>query len=119
LFIGAGKLRVTAAPIARRASHGLECWERVFAAWTDPAKLQRWTGCKDATNVVCESDFREGGSFTTKTLFYTFCPDLKAAGLNHWFGVPNTIGPLKFGFRNDAPDYGYRHCLTGCSLVVA
>jgi uncharacterized protein YndB with AHSA1/START domain len=40
--------------------------EQVFAAWTDPAKLQRWTGCKDATNVVCESDFREGGSFTTK-----------------------------------------------------
>lgn len=40
--------------------------ERVFAAWTDPAKLQRWTGCKDATNVACESDFREGGSFTTK-----------------------------------------------------
>ena len=40
--------------------------EQVFAAWTDPAKLQRWTGCKDATNVICESDFREGGSFTTK-----------------------------------------------------
>jgi uncharacterized protein YndB with AHSA1/START domain len=40
--------------------------EQVFAAWTDPAKLQRWTGCKDATNVVCESEFREGGSFTTK-----------------------------------------------------
>ncbi|HMF16364.1 MAG TPA: SRPBCC domain-containing protein [Gemmataceae bacterium] len=40
--------------------------ERVFAAWAEPAKLQRWTGCKDATDVVCESDFREGGSFTTK-----------------------------------------------------
>jgi uncharacterized protein YndB with AHSA1/START domain len=40
--------------------------ERVFAAWAEPAKLQRWTGCKDATDIVCESDFREGGSFTTK-----------------------------------------------------
>jgi uncharacterized protein YndB with AHSA1/START domain len=40
--------------------------ERVFAAWAEPAKLQRWTGCKDASDVVCESDFREGGSFTTK-----------------------------------------------------
>jgi uncharacterized protein YndB with AHSA1/START domain len=40
--------------------------ERVFAAFADPAKLQRWTGCKDAENVQCESDFRVGGSFTTK-----------------------------------------------------
>lgn len=40
--------------------------ERVFAAWKDPSKLQRWTGCKDATNVECQSDFRVGGSFTTK-----------------------------------------------------
>ena len=40
--------------------------ERVFAAWKDPLKLQRWTGCKDATNVECQSDFRVGGSFTTK-----------------------------------------------------
>lgn len=36
---------------------------RVFA---DPAKLQRWTGCKEAANVVCQSDFRVGGGFTTK-----------------------------------------------------
>jgi uncharacterized protein YndB with AHSA1/START domain len=40
--------------------------ERVFAAWADPAKLQRWTGCKDAENVECQADFRVGGSFTTK-----------------------------------------------------
>ena len=40
--------------------------ERVFAAWKDPAILQRWTGCKDATNVECQSDFRAGGGFTTK-----------------------------------------------------
>jgi uncharacterized protein YndB with AHSA1/START domain len=40
--------------------------ERVFAAWKDPSKLQRWTGCKDATNVECQSNFRVGGSFTTK-----------------------------------------------------
>jgi len=40
--------------------------ERVFAAWKDPSKLQRWTGCKDASNVECQSDFRVGGSFTTK-----------------------------------------------------
>lgn len=40
--------------------------ERVFAAFADPAKLQRWTGCKDAVNVECQADFRVGGSFTTK-----------------------------------------------------
>lgn len=40
--------------------------ERVFAAFSDPAKLQRWTGCKDAENVECQADFRVGGHFTTK-----------------------------------------------------
>jgi uncharacterized protein YndB with AHSA1/START domain len=40
--------------------------ERVFAAWRNPAVLQRWTGCKDATNVECQADFRVGGAFTTK-----------------------------------------------------
>ena len=40
--------------------------ERVFSAFADPAKLQRWTGCKDAENVECQADFRVGGAFTTK-----------------------------------------------------
>jgi uncharacterized protein YndB with AHSA1/START domain len=40
--------------------------DRVFAAWKHPEQLQRWTGCKDATNVECQADFRVGGSFTTK-----------------------------------------------------
>jgi uncharacterized protein YndB with AHSA1/START domain len=40
--------------------------ERVFDAWADPAKAQRWTGCKDAESVECQADFRVGGSFTTK-----------------------------------------------------
>jgi uncharacterized protein YndB with AHSA1/START domain len=40
--------------------------ERVFSAFADPAKLQRWTGCKDAENVHCDADFRVGGRFTTK-----------------------------------------------------
>jgi uncharacterized protein YndB with AHSA1/START domain len=40
--------------------------ERVFSAFADPAKLQRWTGCKDAENVDCQADFRVGGGFTTK-----------------------------------------------------
>ncbi len=39
---------------------------RVFAAFADPAQLQCWTGCKDAENVKCQSDFRVGGRFTTK-----------------------------------------------------
>jgi uncharacterized protein YndB with AHSA1/START domain len=39
--------------------------ERVFSAFADPAKLQRWTGCKEAENVHCEADFRVGGCFTT------------------------------------------------------
>jgi uncharacterized protein YndB with AHSA1/START domain len=40
--------------------------ERVFAAWKNPSILQRWTGCKDATHVECQADFRVGGAFTTK-----------------------------------------------------
>jgi uncharacterized protein YndB with AHSA1/START domain len=38
---------------------------RVFSAFADPAKLQRWTGCKEAESVHCEADFRVGGAFTT------------------------------------------------------
>jgi uncharacterized protein YndB with AHSA1/START domain len=40
--------------------------DRVFAAWKQPDLLQRWSGCKDATKVECEMDFRVGGSFTQK-----------------------------------------------------
>jgi len=40
--------------------------DRVFAAWTQPDLLQRWSGCKGATKVEIEMDFRVGGSFTQK-----------------------------------------------------
>lgn len=40
--------------------------DRVFAAWEQPDLLQRWSGCKDATKVECEMDFRVGGSFTQR-----------------------------------------------------
>jgi uncharacterized protein YndB with AHSA1/START domain len=40
--------------------------ERLFAAWKQPHVLEQWTGCKDATNVQCEMDFRVGGGFTQK-----------------------------------------------------
>jgi uncharacterized protein YndB with AHSA1/START domain len=39
---------------------------RVFAAWAQRDLLQRWTGCKDTTNVDLEMDFRVGGTFTQK-----------------------------------------------------
>jgi uncharacterized protein YndB with AHSA1/START domain len=38
----------------------------VFAYWTQTEKLQRWTGCKDATKVEIQADVRPGGSFTQK-----------------------------------------------------
>jgi uncharacterized protein YndB with AHSA1/START domain len=40
--------------------------DRVFAAWTQPDLLQRWSGCKGTTKVEIEMDFRAGGSFTQK-----------------------------------------------------
>lgn len=39
---------------------------RVFAAWKTRDLLQRWSGCKGATKVEIEMDFRVGGSFTQK-----------------------------------------------------
>ena len=38
----------------------------VFAYWTQPQKLQQWSGCKDATKVEIQADVRPGGSFTQK-----------------------------------------------------
>jgi uncharacterized protein YndB with AHSA1/START domain len=40
--------------------------DRVFAAWKMEDLLQRWSGCKGATKVEIEMDFRVGGSFTQK-----------------------------------------------------
>jgi uncharacterized protein YndB with AHSA1/START domain len=40
--------------------------DRVFAAWKTEDLLQRWSGCKGATKVEIEMDFRVGGSFTQK-----------------------------------------------------
>jgi uncharacterized protein YndB with AHSA1/START domain len=40
--------------------------ERVFAAWTERDLLQQWSGCKEATKVEIEMDFRVGGSFTQR-----------------------------------------------------
>jgi uncharacterized protein YndB with AHSA1/START domain len=36
----------------------------VFAAWTDPKRLQEWWGPKGFTNPVCEWDARPGGALT-------------------------------------------------------
>jgi|SRR5947209_13555488 len=38
----------------------------VFRFWAEPEKLQRWSGCKEATNCQIQMDFRVGGSFTQK-----------------------------------------------------
>lgn len=40
--------------------------EIVFEWWTQAEKLQRWSGCKDATKCEIKMDFRVGGSFTQK-----------------------------------------------------
>jgi uncharacterized protein YndB with AHSA1/START domain len=38
----------------------------VFAYWSQPRKLSLWSGCKDATSVQVEGDFRIGGGFRLK-----------------------------------------------------
>ena len=38
----------------------------VFGWWTQAEKLQRWSGCKEATNCEVVMDFRVGGSFRQK-----------------------------------------------------
>jgi uncharacterized protein YndB with AHSA1/START domain len=53
--------------------------DRVFAAWKNPELMQRWTGCKDATKVECQADFRVGGSFTTK-MFITGAGEFSITG---------------------------------------
>jgi len=40
--------------------------ERVFAAWTRPEMLERWSGCNDTTKVEFQMDFRVGGTFVQK-----------------------------------------------------
>ena len=36
---------------------------KIFAAWTQPEKMMRWWGTKDATTVRAEADLRVGGRF--------------------------------------------------------
>jgi len=38
----------------------------VFDCWAKAEKLQRWSGCKEATGCEVAMDFRVGGSFTQK-----------------------------------------------------
>jgi len=38
----------------------------VFSYWKHADKLEKWSGCKDATNCKVEMDFRPGGWFTQK-----------------------------------------------------
>jgi len=38
----------------------------VFEWWSQAEKLQRWSGCKEATGCEVVMDFRVGGSFTQK-----------------------------------------------------
>jgi uncharacterized protein YndB with AHSA1/START domain len=38
----------------------------VFSWWSSGEKLQRWSGCKEATRCEVQMDFRVGGGFTQK-----------------------------------------------------
>lgn len=38
----------------------------VFQCWAEAEKLQRWSGCKEATHCEVTMDFRVGGTFTQK-----------------------------------------------------
>ena len=37
--------------------------ERVYAAWTDPAELQRWFGPEDVRTIKIAADVRVGGKY--------------------------------------------------------
>src|SRR5258705_7884483 len=38
----------------------------VFGWWSQPEKLQQWSGCRDALKCEIEMDFRTGGFFKQK-----------------------------------------------------
>jgi uncharacterized protein YndB with AHSA1/START domain len=54
--------------------------ERVFAAWTQRDLLRQWSGCKEATKVEIEMDFRVGGSFT-QTMHITGAGEYSITGI--------------------------------------
>jgi uncharacterized protein YndB with AHSA1/START domain len=64
--------------------------DRVFAAWTQPDLLQRWSGCKGATKVEIEMDFRVGGSFTQK-MYITGAGEFSFTGTYDEIVVPERI----------------------------
>jgi uncharacterized protein YndB with AHSA1/START domain len=41
--------------------------EKVYAAWTDPAKVSQWFGCSDASVIEAIFDVRVGGSYAIAT----------------------------------------------------
>jgi uncharacterized protein YndB with AHSA1/START domain len=56
--IGSNRLQITRVFDAPR--------HLVFGWWTQADKLQRWSGCKEATACEIHMDFRVGGSFTQR-----------------------------------------------------
>lgn len=56
----------------------------VFSYWAQPDKLSLWSGCKDATSVEVESDFRVGGRFRHKMT-------IKGAGRHAFSGIYEEI----------------------------
>jgi uncharacterized protein YndB with AHSA1/START domain len=74
--------------------------ERVFAAWSRPELLQRWTGCKDATDIQCEMDFRVGGTFTQK-MHITGAGDCVIKGT-----YEEIVAPEKIVYRVDLAGHG-------------
>ena len=37
--------------------------QKIFAAWTQPEKIMRWWGTKDATTLRAETDLKPGGRY--------------------------------------------------------
>lgn len=60
--------------------------ERVWAAWTDPARLARWWGPEEFTCAHCEMDVRPGGAWRTCMV--------SPQGIEHWVsGVYTEVDP--------------------------
>jgi len=58
--------------------------ERVFEAWSNPALMQQWSGCKETAKVEFTVDFRVGGTFVQKM-------DIEGAGKHTITGVYDEI----------------------------
>ncbi|HEY9730809.1 MAG TPA: SRPBCC domain-containing protein [Drouetiella sp.] len=76
--------------------------ERVYRAWTDPAKIRQWFGCEYVIDVKVEQDLTVGGAFQIQM---TTGPDNVVITVH---GVYREIVPNKklvYSWNSDSSEY--------------